>query len=97
VHTREYRFQRLNLKLTCQSEFYYNWMGSGNMWSDAREESWSPVDHELCRHDVLHLHPLPLPKIGRASISHRNVGKRRLRYRGYPLHIRHALLATASE
>jgi hypothetical protein len=67
------------------------------MWSNARKESRRLIDHELCRHDVLHLHPLPLPKIGRTSISHSNVGKRRLCRSCHPLHIRHALLATASE
>jgi hypothetical protein len=67
------------------------------MWSNARKESWRLVYHELCRHDLFHLYPLPLPKIGRASISHGNVGERRLRRSCHHLHIRHALLATASE
>jgi hypothetical protein len=72
-------------------------MGRRYLWSDAREESWRFVDHELYRHDFLHLHPLPLPEIGRTSISHGNVSKRRFRGSCYHLHIRHALLATASE
>ena len=67
------------------------------MWSNARKESRCPIDHELCRHDVLHLYPLSLPKIGRTSISHGNVSERRLRRSCHHLHICHALLVTASE
>lgn len=72
-------------------------MGSRHMWTNPREESWCSINHELHRHDILHLYPLSLPQIGRASISHGNVGKRRLRRSCHCLHIRHALLATASE
>jgi hypothetical protein len=72
-------------------------MGCGNLWSDSREESRRSVDHELYRHDLLHLHPIPLSKIGRTTISYGDVGKRRFRRRCHHLHIRHALLVATSE
>lgn len=67
------------------------------MWSDPREESRRIINHELYRHDLVHLHSLPLPKIGRASLPHGNVSECGFRGCCNRLYHYHAILASASE
>ena len=72
-------------------------MGRCYLRSDSREESRRFINHELYRHDLLHLHPLPVPEIRRTPIYHGNVGEFRICRRSHHLHLHHALLVAASQ
>lgn len=69
-------------------------MGRSDLRSDSREESRGIVDHELYRHDFIHLHSLPLPKIRRSTVPHGHVCQRGFRHGCYRSHIGDAILAS---